>query len=293
MASVFPAPLPSVLRPNMHSTNYDIYPLASPRAASDTPPPFRPGQMGPSFPYPPYDRIQREQKDYPHIKFWTKEDAMKDPVAHPNKNVRHPIMKKIVEDKAGALVDETRFGEIQGSVRTAASKTLDLKCSWTKQTQARQQEFIALVETLAPELSYCEPEGWKAVAMARTYLDGKTRRGREMVDGTGKKGKKRLASETLAGGDDQVDEASQDQQEDELAPSPAKRPRSADINVSLPSVQIALALMHAPDLPDFTACCSRSVYFDRTAATSLQLWHSTSRQRSEELRSLRVCCLTP
>lgn len=220
----------------MHSTDYNIYPLPSPggsqRDASNTPPPFRPGQMAPKFPYPPYDRIQREQKDYPGIKFWTKEDAMKDPVAHPNKNVRHPIMKKIVEDREGALVDEARFGEIQGHVRTAASKTLDLKSSWTKQSQARQQEFIAMVEQLAPELSYCEPEGWKAVAMARTYLDGKTRRGREMTDGTGKKGKKRMASEALAAGEE-LDDASQSQmQEDDLTDQPAKRLRSADINVS-------------------------------------------------------------
>lgn len=106
---------------------------------------------------------------------------MSDPTAHKNPNVRKPTLKVVVEKLDGTPVDETRFAEIQSLVRTACSRCLDLTVSYTKQSPQAQDVYIASAEGLAPELSYCDETGWKAVMMARTFIDGKTRRGRDTM----------------------------------------------------------------------------------------------------------------
>ena len=129
-------------------------------------------------------RILRKREQYPNVKFWTKREAMADPIAHPNPNVRRPIAKAIIDDADGALVPSSRMAEIQNAVRTACQRTLDLTSSWTKQTPQAMDDYIALVESMADELAYCDESGWKAVVLARTFIDGRTRRGRAQQDGS-------------------------------------------------------------------------------------------------------------
>lgn len=110
---------------------------------------------------------------------------MNDPAAHKNPNVRKPTLKVVLERLDGSQVDDNRFADIQSHVRTACSRYLDLSVSYTKQTPSAQEAYIGYAESLAPELSYCDETGWKAVMMARTFIDGKTRRGRDATAGGG------------------------------------------------------------------------------------------------------------
>lgn len=119
---------------------------------------------------------------------------MNDPAAHKNPNVRKPTLKVVLERLDGSQVDDNRFADIQSSVRAACCRFLDLSTSYTKQTPSAQDAYIGYAESLAPELSYCDETGWKAVMMARTFIDGKTRRGRDSAGpnaGKGRKGKRK------------------------------------------------------------------------------------------------------
>lgn len=132
-------------------------------------------------------RSGRKRSNFPNIRYWTKDEAMSDPQAHSNPNVRKPTLKVIAEGLDGQPVDDSRFADIQAHVRTACTRCLDLNLSWTKQTPSCQDSYIGYVEQLAPELSYCDDSGWKAVMMARTFLDGKTRRNRDISAGVDRK----------------------------------------------------------------------------------------------------------
>lgn len=131
--------------------------------------------------------IRTKTAEFSQIRYWKKEDAMNDPEVHPNPNVRHPVLRKVIEDLSGTAVTESRFGEIQAHVRTAANATLDLAISWTKQSKDAQLAFLNMAEELAEELRYCDLSRWKAIAMVRTFLDGKNRRARDESEGIKKR----------------------------------------------------------------------------------------------------------
>ncbi|KAF9555648.1 hypothetical protein CPC08DRAFT_124035 [Agrocybe pediades] len=175
--------------------------------------------MSPPVATPSLVDVRLKKEDYPHIKFWTRQDFT---VYQKTFETSSKVQNHYLEREDGTLIDEETLKNVRKEIRAFLNQNPGFPPKLTQCGTDQKRALLQVIYNECPDIRLCQ-SNWKGERIAGTTINSSTN--------TGKRREKGKASKLMANGDHEDEDADEEWVDDEEPAQPicTKRKRKGSV----------------------------------------------------------------